>query len=192
LTDQQAVLVRELEKDVIRCVKDQNGNHVIQKVIERVPPEHLDQTIQAFKGQVGFLATHTYGCRVIQRLLEHCEEPARSSILEELHYEGAKLIPDQYGNYVTQHIIEHGRQEDRAKITALIKNELAFFSKHKFASNVVEKCLVYGTDEQRREIMLKTLEDDERGERVLMVLLKDGYGNYVIRRFTTYNPVISY
>ncbi|KAF2811916.1 ARM repeat-containing protein [Mytilinidion resinicola] len=182
LTDQQAELVRELEKDVIRCVKDQNGNHVIQKVIERVPPEYLGNTIAAFKGQVGFLAAHTYGCRVIQRLLEHCDDPARASILQELHLEGAKLIPDQYGNYVTQHIIEHGRPEDRVKITALVKNELAFLSKHKFASNVVEKCLTFGTNEQRREIMLKTLENDERGERVLAVLLKDAYGNYVVQK----------
>lgn len=34
--DQQAVLVQELEGYVMKCIKDQNGNHVIQKVIEQV------------------------------------------------------------------------------------------------------------------------------------------------------------
>jgi hypothetical protein len=34
--EQQAVLVKELEGHVLKCIKDQNGNHVIQKVIEQV------------------------------------------------------------------------------------------------------------------------------------------------------------
>lgn len=182
LTDQQASLVKELERDVLKCVKDQNGNHVIQKAIERVPAEHIQFIIQAFYTNVGVLATHPYGCRVIQRMLEHCQEPARSSILQELHAEGPKLISDQYGNYVTQHVIEHGNPQDRAKIISLVKAQLLQFSKHKFASNVVEKCLVFGTDEQRREIMMKVVERNERGESTLMMLIKDGYGNYVIQK----------
>jgi mRNA-binding protein PUF3 len=186
LTDQQAILVKELEKDVLLCVRDQNGNHVIQKAIERVPPEHIQFIIEAFKGHVGSLSVHSYGCRVIQRMLEFCDEPAKRFILQELHAEGNKLIADQYGNYVTQHIIEHGDADDRAKIIELVKAELLTFSKHKFASNVVEKCLTYGTDQQRREIMLKMTEKNERGESNLLMLIKDSYGNYVIRKIS--NP----
>ncbi|KAF2118883.1 armadillo-type protein [Lophiotrema nucula] len=182
LTDQQAAIVQELDKDVLRCVKDQNGNHVIQKAIERVPAEHIQFIIQAFKGQVGGLAVHQYGCRVIQRMLEYCEPPAQRFILDELHAEGAKLITDSYGNYVTQHIIEHGDDEDRAKVIALVKKDLLIFSKHKFASNVVERCLIYGTDQQRREIMLKVTEKPERGESIMLNLIKDSYGNYVIQK----------
>lgn len=182
LVDQQAALVKELDGSVLKCVKDQNGNHVIQKAIERVPAQHIAFIIDAFNGQIQQLATHAYGCRVIQRLLEHCEEPAWSWILEELHACGPTLIPDQYGNYVAQHVIEHGRPEDRAKVISLIKVQLLPFSAHKFASNVVEKCLVYATDEQRQEIMLKFLEKNERGESSLVRLIKDGYGNYVLRK----------
>ncbi len=72
--DQQAVLVKELDGNVLKCVKDQNGNHVIQKAIERVPPEHIQFIIDGFHGQVYSLATHPYGCRVIQRIFEHCNE----------------------------------------------------------------------------------------------------------------------
>jgi mRNA-binding protein PUF3 len=187
LTDQQAQLVKELDKSVLECVKDQNGNHVIQKAIERVPMEHIQFIIDAFKGQVGSLSVHPYGCRVIQRMLEFCDPPAKRFILQELHAEGSKLIADQYGNYVTQHVIEHGNPEDRAKIIALVKTELIHFSKHKFASNVVEKCLVHGTQEQRRQIMLKIIEKNERGETNLLTLIKDNYGNYVIRMLNRYS-----
>jgi len=74
LTDQQAVVVKELDGNVLKCVKDQNGNHVIQKAIERVPAEQVQFIIDAFHGQVYNLATHPYGCRVIQRIFEHCTE----------------------------------------------------------------------------------------------------------------------
>lgn len=182
LVDQQADMVKELENNVLRCVKDQNGNHVIQKAIERVPAQHIQFVIDAFIGHVSSLSVHGYGCRVIQRMLEHCEEPARRSILSELHACAPTLIPDQYGNYVTQHIIEHGAPEDRAAIIDIVKNQLLAFAKHKFASNVVEKCLVFGSDDERREIMMKISEKTERGESTLVMLIKDGYGNYVIQK----------
>jgi mRNA-binding protein PUF3 len=181
LTDQQVALVKELETKVLQCVRDQNGNHVIQKAIERVPLEHIQFIIEAFRGNVGSLSVHSYGCRVIQRMLENCKDEAKRFILQELHAEGNKLIADQYGNYVTQHVIEHGDPEDRANIISLVKNELLNFSKHKFASNVVEKCLVFGTEQQRHEIMQKMTEKNERGESNLLGLIKDNYGNYVIR-----------
>lgn len=64
--DQKTELVHELDGHVMRCVRDQNGNHVIQKCIECVPADKIEFIISAFRGQVGTLSTHPYGCRVIQ------------------------------------------------------------------------------------------------------------------------------
>ena len=44
--------MKELDGHVLKCVKDQNGNHVVQKCIECVDPKHLQFIIDAFKGQV--------------------------------------------------------------------------------------------------------------------------------------------
>lgn len=66
--DQKTQLVLELDGHVMRCVRDQNGNHVIQKCIECVPTERIGFIIYAFRGQVANLSTHPYGCRVIQVL----------------------------------------------------------------------------------------------------------------------------
>lgn len=175
-------MVKELEKDVLKTVQDQNGNHVIQKVIERVPMEHIQVVVESFRGHIGRLAVNSYGCRVVQRLLEKVPEPQRRFVLIELYAEGAKLITDSYGNYVTQHVIEHGLPEDRAKIVSLITAQFLVFSKHKFASNVVERCLTCGDDEQRREVVNAFIAKDQRGENNLLTLLKDGYGNYVIQK----------
>lgn len=170
-----------MEHQVLKCVKDQNGNHVVQKAIERIPAEHIQFVINAFTGQLHGLATHPYGCRVVQRMLEHCKEPARSQLLEELHACASTLIVDQYGNYVTQHVIEHGRLEDRIKIISLITAQLATYSKHKFASNVVEKSVQFGNDEQRQKIVGILCSVDSRGEAPVQQLMRDQYGNYVVR-----------
>lgn len=46
-------LVRELDGHVLKCVRDQNGNHVVQKCIECVDPSSLQFIIGAFQAQVG-------------------------------------------------------------------------------------------------------------------------------------------
>lgn len=53
----QNEMVRELDGHVLKCVKDQNGNHVVQKCIECVQPHALQFIIDAFKGQVGFFGS---------------------------------------------------------------------------------------------------------------------------------------
>lgn len=58
--------MQELDGHVMTCVHDQNGNHVIQKCIECVPAKKIGYIISAFHGHVATLATHPYGCRVIQ------------------------------------------------------------------------------------------------------------------------------
>lgn len=133
--EQQVEIVRELDGHVLKCVKDQNGNHVVQKCIECVDPHALQFIINAFQGQVSVaykkkkkmsfglvkhlsntsvvisicqvltLSTHPYGCRVIQRILEHCTPEQTTPILDEMHAHVEQLIQDQYGNYVIQHVL---------------------------------------------------------------------------------------
>ena len=59
---------------------------------------------------------HAYGCRVIQRILEHCIDEQKQVILEEIKDSFSVLIQDQYGNYVIQHVLKHGRPTDRGRL----------------------------------------------------------------------------
>ena len=82
------------------------------------------------------LSTHPYGCRVIQRILEHCTSEQTTPILEELHSHTERLVQDQYGNYVIQHVLEHGRPEDKSKIVSELRGKVLALSQHKFARSV--------------------------------------------------------
>ena len=125
---------------VVVC-SDSNGNHVIQKCIERCPPHVILFIVNAFSNQVAALSTHPYGCRVVQRLLEHTGDAHRIAILSEIMRAVDELCKNSYGNYVVQHVLIHGQVEHRAAIVRSVKGRLLQLSKHKFASNVVEKCL---------------------------------------------------
>jgi len=83
--------------------------------------------------QVFNLSTHPYGCRIIQRILEHCLPEQTSGLLEEMHEHTERLLHDQYGNYVVQHVLEHGRTEDRSRIVAQVRGKVLPLSQHKFA-----------------------------------------------------------
>ncbi|CAN0189797.1 unnamed protein product [Discosporangium mesarthrocarpum] len=133
---------------------------------------------------------HAYGCRVIQRILEHCIEDQKQAILEEIKGNFSTLIQargeererDQYGNYVIQHVLKHGRPTDRERLMGEVRENLLEYSQHKFASNVVEKCLQYGTKEERGVLIHHLLYGHSDGTSLLQVMVTDPYANYVVQK----------
>jgi pumilio RNA-binding family len=205
-TPRLIILISEFEgQQVLRCVHDQNGNHVIQKCIEvisRVAKDSPAETseflnsriqfiIQSFKGRVRELSIHPYGCRVIQRILEYCNSEHKMIVLEELRSNCHELIQDQYGNYVIQHVMQHGYDLDKSILLTEVQSKLLEYSQHKFASNVVEKCIQYADKTYRDEIIwtiinvtfdLNNPVDAQTGQCVLENMVRDPYANYVVQK----------
>ncbi|KAJ0569165.1 putative armadillo-like helical, nucleic acid binding NABP, pumilio domain-containing protein [Helianthus annuus] len=180
--DQKIKMVEELDGHIMRCVRDQNGNHVIQKCIECVPEEHIQFIITTFFDQVVVLSTHPYGCRVIQRVLEHCEDPkTQSKVMDEILACVSMLAQDQYGNYVVQHVLEHGKPHERSIIIQELAGKIVQMSQQKFASNVVEKCLTFGDASERHLLMNEMLGTTDENE-PLQAMMKDQFANYVVQK----------
>eukprot|EP00547_Thalassionema_nitzschioides_P001271 CAMPEP_0194217010 /NCGR_PEP_ID=MMETSP0156-20130528/20144_1 /TAXON_ID=33649 /ORGANISM="Thalassionema nitzschioides, Strain L26-B" /LENGTH=944 /DNA_ID=CAMNT_0038945919 /DNA_START=131 /DNA_END=2965 /DNA_ORIENTATION=+ len=197
-------LLIEFHHNVLSCIHDQNGNHVIQKCIEVMSNKakqaysvHDGERAKFFGEQIDFiindvlenvtpLSCHPYGCRVLQRILEHCVEPKKVRALDEISKSHKVLLDDQYGNYVIQHVLQYGRHEDRESVMHIvIANGLLQLSKQKFASNVVEKLLKYGTPNQRNILvreMLQVVDDlNTGGSSVVLLMVRDAYANYVVQ-----------
>mmetsp|Transcript_16960 Transcript_16960/g.34424 ORF Transcript_16960/g.34424 Transcript_16960/m.34424 type:complete len:973 (+) Transcript_16960:350-3268(+) len=202
-------LLNEFHQHVLSCIQDQNGNHVMQKCIEVMSVKAKEAEAQT--GQVGLSGTlanriqfivddvlanveglccHPYGCRVLQRMLEHCVEFQKISTLDEIRLCHKTLLDDQYGNYVIQHVLQYGRESDRNSLLEIIvENDLLKLSRQKFASNVVEKLLKYGNSAQRNAIvreMLKVVGEggasqEGVGSSVLLLMVRDAYANYVVQ-----------
>ena len=176
--DDLCELIREFDSYVLTCIQDQNGNHVMQKCIEVMSLKAKDaefmsndvglsssmsQRIQFIVddvlANVKTLCCHPYGCRVLQRMLEHCVESQKAATLDEIQLCHKALLDDQYGNYVIQHVLQYGRESDRDSLLKIIvENDLLKLSRQKFASNVVEKLLKYGNSNQRNAIVREMLE----------------------------------
>lgn len=165
----------------MRCVKDQNGNHVIQKCIEKVPALLIQFIVEAFTNQVFYLSTHPYGCRVIQRVLQR-PEVEKEAILAEVMQNAYELSKNQYGNYVIQHVMIHGTLWYRSAVIHALEGKMVELSKHKFASNVCEKCFTHCTATEREELLEEVLEQDSTGNVQLVQMVMDQYGNYVVQR----------
>jgi pumilio RNA-binding family len=165
-------LLAEFHHNVLSCIHDQNGNHVIQKCIEvlstrakkaRQSGDHaradflnhqIDFIVNDVLANTATLSCHPYGCRVLQRILEHCEDVRKTAALDEIALCHRKLLDDQYGNYVIQHVLQYGRDPDRDSILDIVlESGLLRLSRQKFASNVVEKLLKYGNTAQRSRIV---------------------------------------
>jgi len=189
-------LVSEFRGHVLKCVHDQNGNHVIQKCIEVLSmraresqddeeylTDQVDFIVKSFKGQVERFSTHPYGCRVIQRILEHCTPAQKDIILQEIRLcSKSGLVQDQYGNYVIQHVMKHADADDRSMVINEIKGKLLLYSQHKFASNVVEKCLQFGNRQERNAIVDEVVSSVLERDTLLQVMVRDPFGNYVVQK----------
>lgn len=203
LDDDVITLLSEFHGNVITCIHDQNGNHVMQKCIEVMStkakkdpthePPHCNRIlfiIEDVLSNVSSLSCHPYGCRVMQRILEHCVDEQRIRALDQISTCHRTLLDDQYGNYVIQHVLQFGRHSDRDSILEIVaESGLLTLSRQKFASNVVEKLLKFGSAGQRNAIvreMLKTPADSDpgtgrEGSSVVLLMVRDAYANYVVQ-----------
>ncbi len=134
------------------------------------------------------LSIHQYGCRVVQKIFDFCEEKEKNQILDLINKNLIDLCQDQFGNYVIQHILEKHGGKNCPQIYQALKGRIYDMSIHKFASNVIEKCLFNGTDEQKTEMINELLNKEDNVHDSLISLVKDKFGNYVVQKMIEYAP----
>jgi pumilio RNA-binding family len=169
---------------------DVNGNHVMQKFVEVLPQSVLHEIVMVLTdpesddftnfSTVARLSLHSYGCRVIQRLLVRCSQEDRSILLGFIITCFPELVADQFGNYVAQHALEHSSDEEKRSIIATLTLMDVFgLCCNKFASNVIEKAVRSRiSDKTVLHRLITTIIQSEEG---LLSLMKDKYGNYVVK-----------
>ena len=64
------ILTRSLYPAAARLCIDSHGNHVIQRILLKLGPEHSKFVFDAVAASVGDVARHRHGCCVIQRCLD--------------------------------------------------------------------------------------------------------------------------
>lgn len=174
-------LILALNLNVVTLIKDLNGNHVIQKCLNHLPPEDNQFIYNAVATHCIEVATHRHGCCVLQRCIDHASESQRIQLVTEITYNSLTLVQDAFGNYVVQYVLD---LNDNRFIEAIVRQFLgnvSALSAQKFSSNVVEKCIRVADATGRRAIIDELL-NKQRLER----LLRDSFANYVVQTALDY------
>ena len=93
-------IIVALSLHVVVLIKDLNGNHVIQKCLNKLAPEDNQFIYNAVAANCVEVATHRHGCCVLQRCIDHASEHQRVQLVNEITYNALTLVQDPYGNYV--------------------------------------------------------------------------------------------
>lgn len=181
--EQVALVVESLGPGVVALIRDLNGNHVVQRCLQRLGPEDSQFIYDAASEHCVDIATHRHGCCVLQRCIDYATNPQKRALVERIAEHSLMLSQDPFGNYVVQYVLELGHPETSSMVMTGLRGHYAELSMQKFSSNVVEKCLKLGgagLDEQRNAVVRELMESPN-----LSRLLQDPYANYVMQSALT-------
>lgn len=171
------ILTKALQPAAARLCIDSHGNHVIQRILLRLGPQHSQCIFDAVATAVGDVARHRHGCCVIQRCLDSPNSPARAHLVLRIVDKSLELMQDAYGNYVVQYVLDVCSDHDVQAVCESVVGHVNLLAIQKFSSNVMEKCLERCADHVKEQYLAEMSDPDRIRE-----LMMDPFGNYVVQR----------
>lgn len=173
--EESQLIIESLSPHVVTLSRDLNGNHVVQKCLQRLNPEVNQFIFDSASTYCSEIATHRHGCCVLQRCLDHGNLEQRKQLSMKVAENATNLSLDPFGNYVVQYVLSRGDEQSIAVIVDHIRANIVLMSLHKFGSNVIEKSLRIGklTD----TIIDVLMANSEK----FAMMLNDPFGNYVLQ-----------
>jgi len=156
-TVQGANLVAELAGHVRDAVHSPHANHVLQRSIELLPPASVDFVLYELQEThvLAQFARHRFGCRVLERLIEHFPAQKLVPLVNGVTGDAnvlASLCRHPFGNFVVQHFLEHGDHRVRSNIVDVLLSDIASFACDRHAHAVVEKALNYSATQDQHTL----------------------------------------
>ncbi|PVU88119.1 hypothetical protein BB559_005722 [Furculomyces boomerangus] len=189
-------IIEALKDSVVVLIRDLNGNHVIQKCLNRLVSgtgEGDDTDGIKNSNNVQFIynsvanncievATHRHGCCVFQRCIDVASSAQLSQLVNKVTENALILVQDPFGNYVVQYIFDLNKPEINDMMISKFITNFAKLSKQKFSSNVMEKSFKIANKEMQNMIVKSILQlMNQNHLLVLADLISDSFGNYVVQ-----------
>lgn len=176
-TPQQVHLIIEaLRFRVVELIQDLNGNHVIQKCLNKLTSLDAQFIFDAVGSNCIEVGTHRHGCCVLQRCIDHASGDQKKWLVSRITEHARVLVQDPFGNYVVQYIIDLNEPTFTEPVVSMFQGCIGQLSRHKFSSNVIEKCLRCALPPSKDLIVEEMLVPAE-----IERLLRDSFANYVIQ-----------
>jgi len=179
--DAQIKLSLCLHGRVKHLLDSHHGNHVLQKSIVVMPPhavQFIFHELSFYRGGWAGVARHRFGCRVVERLLEHCDAALTAPIVAAVVADIDSLSKDPFANYVVQHILEYVPVHRRQVVHALIQAGVPALAHHRVASNIVERAFQHGDAENQQALAEAILATPH----AIVDMACSRYGSFTVRR----------
>lgn len=186
-----------MQDRVVELIQDLNGNHVIQKCLNRLTPEDAQVSCHVtlvvfYANEIKFIfdgvgnncivvGTHRHGCCVLQRCIDHASGHQKAQLISQITANAFSLVQDPFGNYVVQYIVDLAESAFTDPLCYSFKGRIPLLSKQKFSSNVIEKCLRGAQPSVTRMMIEEMLNANE-----LEKMLTDSFANYVVQTALDY------
>ncbi|KAJ5670742.1 uncharacterized protein N7477_006105 [Penicillium maclennaniae] len=174
--EQTKTVIRALKQHVVDLVQDLNGNHVIQKCLNRLGAEDAEFIYEAVGTHCVTVGTHRHGCCVLQRCIDHASGDQKAKLIAQITANSFALVQDPFGNYVVQYILDLAEPKFTSPMCRTFAGNVASLSKQKFSSNVIEKCLRTADNASRRDMIEEMLQGNQLDQ-----MLRDSFANYVVQ-----------
>lgn len=157
-------------------IQDLNGNHVIQKCLNRLSSLDSQFIFDAVAANCVVVGTHRHGCCVIQRCIDHATGDQKTQLIAAITACSHPLVQDPFGNYVLQYILDLNEEKFSQLLSRTFLGNIAFLSKQKFSSNVMEKCIRIADVETRNGLISEIINSPDFDR-----LVDDAFANYVVQ-----------
>lgn len=77
-------MIDSLQEGVVSLIRDLNGNHVIQRCLQRLGPEDSQFVYDAACAHTMEIATHRHGCCVLQRCIDFATPVQKKLLVAEI------------------------------------------------------------------------------------------------------------
>ena len=182
--EQILTIIHALKDKVVELIQDLNGNHVIQKCLNRLTPEDAQFIFDAVGKNCIVVGTHRHGCCVLQRCIDHASGQQKADLIAQITQNAFALVQDPFGNYVLQYIVDLNEPVFTNPLCYSFQTHIPELSKHKFSSNVIEKCIRHA-----QAPIASMMIDEMLNANELDKMLRDSYANYVVQTALDYGDV---
>jgi len=78
------LVIESLRPGVVALIRDLNGNHVIQRCLQRLGPEESQFVYDAAAANAMEIATHRHGCCVLQRCIDFATPAQKLDLVQQI------------------------------------------------------------------------------------------------------------
>ena len=172
------ILLKFSQGNIYQMMKDINGNHVIQSIIENIKnKDHLTPIYKEICDNiVNIMKTKSGSCCVFPKILNNINEEDSDKMINCIIDNIEKLINDENANFAIQKIIKLNKNVYNNKIYNYLQDKIVKLSMQKFSSNVIET-FIMNIPSFKDKIIGKIIESNS-----IINLLSDKFGNYIIQK----------